>query len=102
MILYIDIDNTICLTTGTDYGNATPILSRIEIINALYDNGLNTIVYWTGRGQGSGLDHSELTKKQLQDWNCKYHELLFGKPVFDIFIDNKAINSEKFFDNLDL
>ena len=32
MIIYVDIDNTICNTEGTDYKNAIPIKERIEKI----------------------------------------------------------------------
>ena len=28
-----------------------------------------------------------LTKKQLKKWGVKYHSLMFGKPVFDVYID---------------
>lgn len=96
MIIYVDIDNTIMETKGEDYENSTPIIDRIQKINALYDAG-NTIVYWTARGSGSGIDWSELTKKQLDESGTKYHELKMGKPVYDIFIDDKSVNSEIFF-----
>ena len=39
-------------------------------------------------------DWSELTKKQLSDWGVNYHELIMGKPEGDVFIDDKAFNSE--------
>ena len=35
------------------------------------------------------------TKKQLANWNLNYHKLIFGKPSYDIFIDDKNYN----FDN---
>ena len=31
-----------------------------------------------------------LTTKQLKKWNVKYHNLIFGKPSFDIYIDDKS------------
>ncbi len=96
MLIYVDIDNTICVTNGTDYNDVKPILERIEKINKLYDEG-NTIVYWTARGSVTGIDHSELTKKQFKEWGVKYHELKFGKPPYDLFIDDKNINSENYF-----
>jgi hypothetical protein len=96
MLIYVDIDNTICVTEGTDYNEVKPIPERIEKINKLYDEG-NTIVYWTARGSVTGIDHSELTKKQFKEWGVKYHELKFGKPPYDLFIDDKNINSENYF-----
>ena len=94
MIIFVDIDNTICLTKNSDYINSIPILDNITIINDLYDKG-HDIIYWTARGGKSGIDHTELTKKQLKEWNCKYHELKMGKPSYDIFIDDKTITNVK-------
>lgn len=96
MRYFVDIDNTICVTEGSDYDNSIPMFERIDYVNDLYDAG-NYIVYWTARGQNSGIDWTKETKKQLELWGCKYHELRMNKPSFDIFIDDKAFNSEVFF-----
>ena len=96
MIIYVDIDHTIFNTQGMDYENSKPIIDRIEKINKLYDDG-HTIIYWTARGSGSGKDWSEVTKDQFKRYGIKHHGLKFGKPVYDIFIDDKNINSEEFF-----
>jgi hypothetical protein len=96
MIYYVDIDHTIFNTQGMDYENSKPIIDRIEKINKLYDEG-HTIVYWTARGSGSGKDWSEVTKEQFKRYGVKHHTLKFGKPVYDLFIDDKNINSEAYF-----
>lgn len=91
MIIYVDIDNTICETIGSDYINSKPINKNIDKINKLYDEG-HTIIYWTARGGTSKIDHHELTKIQLNTWKCKHHNLISGeKPVFDMLIDDKAV-----------
>ena len=54
-------------------------------------------MYWTARGTGSGIDWREVTEKQFKKWGVKYHELRFGKPIYDLFIDDKNINAETFF-----
>ena len=92
MLVYIDIDNTICVTSGTDYPNSQPIFENIRRFNALYDEG-NEIIYWTARGMKSGIDWRELTLKQFEEWGVKFHELRLDKPPFDVFIDDKVINS---------
>jgi len=98
MIKYIvDIDNTICKTTSSDYHNSIPLPNRIKKINDLYEGG-SYIIYWTARGSTSGHDWSELTTQQLNQWGCKYHEIRLGKPSYDVWIDDKAINSEEYFD----
>lgn len=96
MNIYVDIDNTITFTDGIHYSLSKPRLDRIVKINHLYDNG-NTITYWTARGTKTGIDWTELTKGQLVKWGAKHHKLLMGKPAFDIFIDDKAFNSETYF-----
>lgn len=93
----VDIDGTICTDTeGSNYINARPILNRIEHFNTLYDQG-NEIHYWTARGSNSGKDWSELTHQQLKSWGVKYTSLKLGKPAYDIWIDDKAINVEAYF-----
>lgn len=91
MIIYIDIDETICHSPDKDYPNAKPILENIRKANSLFDKG-HTIVYWTARGSSSGKDWTELTHEQLNNWGVKFHELKLGKPSYDLWIDDKAIN----------
>ena len=99
MKIIVDIDETICVTPDNrDYTKSVEMKNRVEKINKLYDEG-NTIVYWTARGTGSGLDWREVTEKQLAAWGAKYHDLQLRKPIYDLFICDKAINSEKFFDD---
>ena len=70
MIYYVDIDETICVSPESrDYSLAVPIKENIEKINKLYEE--NTIIYWTARGTGSGIDWSEITKKQFEEWGVK-------------------------------
>tara|TARA_B110000444_G_C18811202_1_gene582664 strand:- start:1339 stop:1635 length:297 start_codon:yes stop_codon:yes gene_type:complete len=98
MIIYVDIDETICETASDrNYVNAKPLKERIAKINKLYDEG-NTIIYWTARGTGTGINWRDTTEKQFKNWNVKYHELKFGKPIYDLFIDDKNINSETYFE----
>lgn len=92
----VDIDGTICTTEKRDYPNSQPIPDRIAKINWLYDHG-HEIHYWTARGTTSGKDWIELTKKQLDEWGCKYHSVNVGKPDYDMWIDDKARDAEVFF-----
>jgi hydroxymethylpyrimidine pyrophosphatase-like HAD family hydrolase len=96
MIIYVDIDNTILDTDGVNYENTKPMKDRIQKINDLYDEG-HTIVYWTARGTLSGIDYYDLTKSQLDKFGVKYHELKLKKPYYDLFIDDRNVNSEEYF-----
>jgi histidinol phosphatase-like enzyme len=96
-IYYVDIDGTICIwDMSGEYEKAEPFMDRIEKMNKLYDEG-HTIVYWTARGTQTGIDWYDVTKKQFDDWGVKYHELRMKKPHYNVFIDDKAFNSEDFF-----
>jgi len=93
MIIYIDIDETICHSPDKpNYTTSIPIKENIEKANKLYDEG-HLIVYWTARGSSSGIDWEDVTKKQFKEWKVKYHDLKFGKPVYDLFIDDKNLNT---------
>lgn len=89
-IYIIDVDKTIC--TG-GYQDAQPIKERIEYFNKLYDNG-HTVNYWTARGSSTGLDWFQHTKDQLISWGVKFHSFKVGKPTYDVWIDDKAINPD--------
>ena len=100
MIIYVDIDETICshpTSVGArDYSLASPLQKNIGKINKLYEEG-HTITYWTARGGVTGIDWTELTKEQLDTWGAKYHNVVMKKPSYDLFICDKAINSREFF-----
>lgn len=90
-----DLDNTICVTEGTEYDQSTPILAVVDLINHLYKEGHYVIIF-TARGSKSQINFRELTERQLMNWGISYHELLFGKPYADIFIDDRAITANCF------
>jgi hypothetical protein len=95
MNYFIDIDDTILeLIVKTDYCTAIAIPEAIAKVNSLYEEG-HHIVLWTARGTVTGRDLSQLTKLQLERYGVKYHELRFGKPAYDVFIDDKAINARE-------
>ena len=102
MIYFVDIDETICYKDNKrdlNYNDSKPLVNRINIVNKLYDEG-NTIIYWTARGTATGIDWREVTEKQFEKWGVKYHELRFGKPIYDLFIDDKNIHCDRFFKNI--
>ena len=102
MILCFDLDNVICSTKGTQYKKAKPVAKTIKLINKAYKLGFKINIFtgrFSGRCNGNlkkiiEMDQG-LTKKQLKKWKVKYHSLLFGKPVFDIYIDDKNLGFKK-------
>ena len=97
-----DIDGVICKTKGKNYFKAKPILKAIKKINHLYDQG-HFIKIFTARYMGRNKDNIKLAKKQgykttyaqLKKWKIKFHQLIIGKPSFDIFVDDKAFGFKK-------
>ena len=102
MIYVVDLDHTLCDTVqGPDgrwkYFEAPPIQSRIDVVNKLWEDG-NTIIIETARGCRTKINHYEETFNQLRSWGLKFHTLRTGvKFGADVYIDDKAINSEDFF-----
>jgi len=100
MIIYVDIDGTICSQeTSKEYNLAEPDYCRIDKINKLHDEG-HTIHYWTARGANSHLDWRQFTQRQLDEWEVKYDSIMFNKPHYDIWIDDKAQNDKHYFERI--
>jgi len=104
MIYVFDIDGTICKTIDGDYNQSEPYADRVAEVNELYHDG-HTVLYYTARGMGrtnndvleSYKMFYDLTRRQLDSWGVKYHNLFLGKPAADVYIDDKGINDDKFF-----
>ena len=94
--LAFDLDGTLCSNTEGAYETATPIIKNIAKVNRLFDEG-NIIVIYTARGCKTGRDLRKFTEQQLKAWGVKHHHLFLGKPFADLFVDDKAVNSNDFF-----
>ena len=57
--------------------------------------------YWTARGALSGINWDEFTVQQLESWNVKYDSINMGKPHYDVWVDDKAINARDFCDSIE-
>lgn len=93
-----DIDGVIAeYNAALDYEAAGPNTRMIPVVNALYELG-NEIVLFTARGYKTGIDWRETTRRQMADWGVKYHELLFGKPNADYYIDDKMLEMDMLYE----
>jgi capsule biosynthesis phosphatase len=101
-ILCFDIDNVICKTKRNDYKNSKPIHRNIKLINNFYLQGF-FIKIFTARFMGRNNENIfkakkagfDFTKDQLKKWGLKYDKLIFGKPSYDIFIDDRCLFYKK-------
>ena len=102
LIFCFDLDNVLCKSFGNDYNKSIPIEKNIEVLKILKKKG-HYIKIFTSRYMGRNKENKKLatkqgykfTKKQLKDWNVTYDELIFGKPSYDIFIDDKNFSFKK-------
>ena len=97
-ILCFDLDGIICNTYKNNYKLSKPIKKNIKKINSLYDQGYKIIVF-TARYMGRSKENINLahrkgftkTNNQLKRWGLKFHQLRFGKPSYNLIIDDKGI-----------
>ena len=93
-----DIDGVICKTVKNDYKTSKPNKKVVEVVNKLYHQG-HYIIIFTARYMGRNKENILLAKKQgykftynqLTNWGLKFHKLIFGKPSFDIVIDDRSL-----------
>lgn len=85
-VMAIDIDGTICTEERTfERPLAKPLAGAKEALKLLKDNG-NTIILWTARG----WEQYKVTKLWLEENGIEYDQLLMGKPIIDVIIDDRA------------
>ena len=96
-----DLDNTLVTypTIPGDYSSVKPILKNIELLNQLKSIGHEIIIYTARRmlthkhNVGKVMkDIGMVTFQTLNDLNIHYDEIIFGKPIADIYIDDRALN----------
>ena len=96
-----DLDNTLVTnpTIAGDYSTVKPIHKMISLLHFLKKNGHEIIIYTARRMKthhnnvGKVIkDIALVTLQTLEQYNIEYDELIFGKPIADIYIDDKALN----------
>lgn len=103
--IVFDIDDTICKDgKRLGYENAIPMQDTIDKINRIHDTLGATIILYTARGMGScnGDGQKARTKneatliKWLGEHGVKYDEIIFGKPLADLYVDDKGMSLDDF------
>ena len=101
-IICFDLDNVLCRTISNNYKSSVPLKKKINLVNILFKKGYYIKIF-TARFMGRNNNDItkakkqgyKFTKIQLKKWKLKYHELIFGKPSYDIYIDDKSIFFDK-------
>ncbi len=90
-----DIDGVIAaIVPGNDYNLSTPREDGIAHVRRLYEQG-HRIILFTARGTMTGINWRETTEKQMREWGVPYHELHFGKPAADYYVDDRALREDE-------
>ncbi len=97
-----DLDHTLVTAprVSGDYSTCEPIPENIAYCRQLYEQG-HTIIIATGRrmrthkGNVAAVvaDVGQITLKSLQDCGIPYHEISFGKPYAQFYIDDLAVSA---------
>jgi capsule biosynthesis phosphatase len=96
-----DLDNTLVTYPSIhgDYSTIRPILKMINLVKKLKEHGHYIIINTARRMKTHGgkvgaviKDIGRVTLDTLDKFEIPYDELIFGKPLGDIYIDDRAYN----------
>lgn len=105
MTYVIDLDHTLCVPNANThdsyerYALAKPIPEMISYVRRLYRDG-HTIIIHTARRmlthkgdlEAIEADVGNITRGWLFTHGVPHHQLIFGKPYGDFYVDDKALN----------
>lgn len=85
--IVVDLDGTICDEKPTfERSLALPKEGVDKVLEAIASRGYRIIIY-TARGWAE----YEATKVWLENYRIRYDELIMGKPIYDLWIDDRAM-----------
>ncbi|MFQ6056189.1 MAG: hypothetical protein ACE5J3_09450 [Methanosarcinales archaeon] len=87
-VLAIDLDGVVAENTRP-YRKAKLIKGAKEAIDKFIKEGWKILLF-TSRFQRD----EQLTKEWLEEKGIKYDKIIFGKPYYSIYIDDKAVKFE--------
>lgn len=97
-----DLDSTLLTLPRVegDYTTCQGIYKNIYMVRLLYDLGHTIIIYTARRMKthegnvGAAMrDIGRITFDTLEEFQIPYHEIYFGKPYADVYIDDKSVNA---------
>lgn len=86
----LDLDDTILGTDCFDPEhidhNQKPIGNVVQNINSIRALGVRVVIFTSRKSSGR-----DATIAQLRRFGINYDDIIFDKPQFDVFLDNKAM-----------
>lgn len=105
MKIVFDLDDTICRTENRDYVNSTEISAVVSKISELRRTlpGAQIVVH-TSRGMASCNGDVEAAEQKnrptIEQWltahGIEVDEIVFGKPLADLYVDDKGMSALDF------
>lgn len=102
-----DLDDTICwpqhdaINSHDKYEMAKPNPAVIERVRLFHSSGHRIIIHTarrmlTHKGDLNKIeqDVGKITRDWLSRHDVPYHELIFGKPYADFYVDDKSVSLE--------
>lgn len=105
MRVIFDLDDTLCHTENRDYANAEPLARAVERLKAMRTAFPDAeVVIHTSRGMascnGDVAKAEEKNRRTIEQWLSRYgiavDGIIFGKPLADIYVDDKAMTAQDF------
>lgn len=97
-----DLDNTLVTYPNVpgDYSTVQPVPNMVALAQWARNNGHTVIVYTARRmlthkhnvGRVTA-DIARVTFDTLDKFNIPYDEIIFGKPIADVYIDDRCVSS---------
>ena len=95
-IFCFDLDGVICKIKKNHYKKSLPNNIIIKSINNLFEKDFFIKIFtarYMGRNKENVIKARKqgyiYTKRQIESWGFKFHELITGKPSHDIYLDDK-------------
>ena len=86
LTIFVDIDGTICKEGSIkERANSEPLPGAKEALSGMRKDG-HVVVLWTARG----WTEYKLTKSWLDKHGFEYDQIMMGKPIAHVWIDDRA------------
>ena len=100
--LCFDLDHTLVTapTTPNDYSTCQPIAENVAVVRSLFSQGHTIILHterkmaaYGGNVGAATADCATATLSSLKKLSIPYHEIAFGKPHADFYVDDLAVSA---------